>query len=339
MKVKEIILSMLLTFLFCSQIIAQKEELVVVIDSTIAVIKSQSIYANKVNWKKVKKNSLLMIEDADTIEDIIPALRYIFEATNDFHGQITFRDSIYKHKNFVIDTNRISQYLKAQLNKRPKIDAKKIEGDIGYLLIPSVPNRNREGLSKVAQAIQDSLCSLNPQSLKGLIIDLRLNGGGNMFPMISGIINVLGEGKSGSFMKANNRIKNNLIIKNSLLLLDTISFCDVTVRCRFPDNIKIAVLISPATGSSGEATAIAFKQKDNAMFFGEDSYGFCTATQGFYLPNGIHLLLSTSIMGDRKNKTYEKVQPDIFIFGGDNFEQPETDKKIIAALKWMRSKK
>jgi hypothetical protein len=41
---------------------------------------------------------------------------------------------------------------------------------------------------------------------------------------------------------------------------------------------------------------------------------------------------------DRNKKIYQKnVQPDKLIWGGDNFDDYLKDKKIQAALKWLRS--
>ncbi len=112
-------------------------------------------------------------------------------------------------------------------------------------------------LKKLGQALRDSLCKLNLKDLKGIIVDLRLNTGGNMYPMISGIAPLLGNGKAGSFVD-NGKILNSWFIKDGNLLVNDNAYITLQNNCNPGKNIKIALLIGPATASSGEATAISF---------------------------------------------------------------------------------
>jgi carboxyl-terminal processing protease len=80
----------------------------------------------------------------------------------------------------------VRQVLKDQFKTgMPKITTRVFDGGYGSILIPGI-NYDPVKVGAQAQEIQDSLCRLEPQQLKGLIVDLRLNNGGNMHPMITG---------------------------------------------------------------------------------------------------------------------------------------------------------
>jgi len=47
-------------------------------------------------------------------------------------------------------------------------------------------------------------------------------------------------------------------------------------------------------------------------------------------------MVTQSYMTDRKANIYKNgIFPDLEITGGDNLEQPESDRKIMAAIKWL----
>ena len=46
----------------------------------------------------------------------------------------------------------------------------------------------------MSSEIQNSICELVQKGAEKWIIDLRFNGGGNMFPMVEGISNIIGDG-------------------------------------------------------------------------------------------------------------------------------------------------
>ena len=117
----------------------------------------------------------------------------------------------------------------------------------------------KDELNKKAQALNDSLCALLDQNVNGIVLDLRLNGGGAMYPMMLGLEQLLHEGKLGSFEMKDHA---NWIIKNNAFYLDTSSLTSIVPKCSIPNrNIPVAVLIGQGTGSSGEFLAIAFKKR------------------------------------------------------------------------------
>jgi C-terminal processing protease CtpA/Prc len=115
----------------------------------------------------------------------------------------------------------------------------------------------------------------------------------------------------------------------------------ISPRCTVDGKtIPVALLISPATGSSGEFLAIAFKGRDNTVFVGSKTAGYVTGIQGFGTSNSLFLLISTSYGIDRKGRVYqEAISPDIYLKDEDSFNDIEHDKKVLKASEWIQTHK
>jgi hypothetical protein len=64
----------------------------------------------------------------------------------------------------------------------------------GYLRVVGMPTGDN---TQLAEPILAAICSLQTLGAKHWIVDLRYNGGGNMFPMLAGLSTILGEGEIG----------------------------------------------------------------------------------------------------------------------------------------------
>jgi hypothetical protein len=73
-----------------------------------------------------------------------------------------------------------------------------------------------------------SLCKILTTNIKRIIIDLRINGGGAMHPMILGVEQILGNGKVGSFQT---KRKENWLIKDNRLCIDTSLLTAIIPKC------------------------------------------------------------------------------------------------------------
>lgn len=103
-----------------------------------------------------------------------------------------------------------------------------------------------------------------------------------------------------------------------------------------PRMLPVAVLISGMTASSGEGLAVAFKGRLNTLLFGERTWGASTGIKGYKIDENAFIMVTQSYMTDRKANIYKNgIFPDLEITGGDNLEQPESDRKIMAAIKWL----
>ena len=151
-----------------------------------------------------------------------------------------------------------------------------------------------------------------------------------MWPMLSGIGPVLGEGVAGYFIDPDNQASA-YSYQNGIASLDGNSISVVSnPYSLIKPNPKVAVLIDGLTASSGEAIAIAFIGRPNTRLFGvKSSCGLSTANENFTLSNGGLLFLTVSVMADRsKNKFGGPILPDEISNSGQ-------EGAVVAAINWL----
>ena len=320
---------------------AQKADSVrVFIDSALNIMQNRSLFAKNLDWKKIRDTVSFMTKEATTYEEAAPAIKFAFNLLNDKHGWLVLNDESYINPFLARDNSRINEATKSVITK-PAVKCTVLQKQYAYLSIPFFGGQSSKAMNDFAQRIQDSLCKVVSPATKGIIIDLRLNGGGNMYPMVIGVSNLLPDGKLTESVNSNGDIDGAFILKNrSVTLLDTI-----TVRlkrtCGDLQKIPLAVLIGPATGSSGEQLAIVLSTRKNTMLIGENTAGYVTANNGFLLPgNNNGIVIGESYTKDKTGKVYlDDVVPGVRLIGGDDFTNLLNDKKIAAAINWISGKR
>jgi len=312
----------------------QNQEIKFVLDKSIEIMKANSANSNKVDWTVIKTNTFEQARKLENVYQLGPVFKMILKALNDFHGTAFIGDSSYK---WVRDEPQYSDSIKNEWKKHVSVQEKILIGNIGYLRVPSMPYGDRADLNKKAQKLNDSLCFLIKKNVKGIVLDLRLNGGGAMYPMMLGLEHLLQEGNLGSFT---GNLKENWVLKNNGFYLDTIIQASIVPKCSIPAKlIPVVVLIGPGTGSSGEFLAISFKKRKNTIFLGEKTAGYVTSIAGFKVTDVVYLNLSTGYGRDKMGQIYEQaLVPDISMNDPDSFNDIEHDKKVIAAIKLILKK-
>ena len=315
-------------------VFSQKQELISVIDTTLQIMRANSVNKSTVDWNLLRKKALAKARDAENGYQLGDVFRMILKETNDFHGSVFVGDSTFK---WIRKERSISDSIKKEWKKGIYLQSKVLDGNVGYLRVPYMSFGNRADLDKKAQTLNDTLCSLLSRNVKGIVLDLRLNGGGAMYPMMLGLKQILGDGQIGSFTSSDSE---RWLLKNNCFYLDTTLLTCITPKCNISANtIPVAVLIGTATGSSGEFLAISFKGRSNTIFLGEKTAGYVTATKGFKINDAVYLLISTSYGKDRKGRVYSEVlSPDILSNDEDSFNDIDHDKKVVRASQWIQGR-
>lgn len=315
----------------------QPDSVRIFIDSALQVMQKNSIFSKQVNWKNMTASVQRMSKNARTYKEAAPAIKYAFNALDDKHGWLVFGDEEYRNPKFKPDTGRISENIKLVASKGPKIYCSVVNDNYAYVSIPFFGGQTAEQMQRFGQQIQDSLCKVITASNKGIIIDLRLNAGGNIAPMLAGVSNVLGNDDVSITANDKGQITGRTTIQGNKVMMDGTMRTSLTNNCADLTKLPVAVIIGPVTGSSGEALALGFIGRDKAILIGEATAGYTTANDGFLLAGRKYgMVLSVDYMTDRFGNVYEdKVKPDIEVIGGDDFFNHTKDKKIQAALEWL----
>lgn len=308
-------------------------------DSTFTILEAFSLYGGNIEWQQKKETLLLSAQKASSFGDVFPYYQHIFDELKDNHSFFWYNNKKYASNFGHLDESMIRKPLIMALENGKGQVTVSVINNIGYVLIPQDNTSDDfEEMQRSAQALHDSLCKIYSQDIEGWIIDLRLNTGGNMYPMIAGIIPFLRQGVFASTVDRNNQKKDWWVDENSIYE-GTKKITQLKHNC-LPDlsSSKIVVLTSEITGSSGEITALSLSKRPNTYFIGEKSAGYMTSNELFRLPFGTFLLLTNAYEADRDGQIIKFIKPDLYLKEGDNFNDLSKDSKVTEAIKWLKMK-
>ncbi len=286
------------------------------LDAVLSAIESSSIYRKTIDWTAFKSATREKAVNAKNIADTFQAIEFALKRLNDNHSYYRLANG---RSIFYFDTPCPEDY------SPPEIVPP--EG-IGYIRIPTFDGfvNGLEAEKELAQSLQDKIKGQDNANLKGWIVDLRGNGGGNLNPMLVGVGPILGEGISGYFIDADNRAYEYGYVDGARTYSDKLVANPYSL---FKPNPKVAVLIG-MTGSAGEAVAATFVGRPNTRLFG--AHGTCgqtTGIMGITLSDGAILGIASTFMADRnKNKFMGSIMPDETGTGG-------IDGAVAAAIEWL----
>jgi len=261
------------------------------------LMQARSLHRYRIDWAKFRTDVLAAAAGAQSVRDTYPAIMVALRALGDDH-------SIYQSPGGAIMWAG-TRICFAPAPARPTLPA-----GVGYVAVGAFSGGGGAATT-FATGIQDAIRAADDSTITGWVVDLRGNGGGNMWPMLAGVGPVLGEGVAGHFIAADG-------LETAWIYQGGTSIIGGTpvVRVEQPYQLRrtaprVAVLIDLAVGSSGEATAIAFKGRPDTRFFGMPTCGLSTANQGFPLSDGAVLNLTTAVMADRHKRAFGgMVEPD-----------------------------
>jgi hypothetical protein len=214
--------------------------------------------------------------------------------------------------------------------------------NFGYVVLPRCSAKDNDGYLLYAADVRRILTDLTAQSPQGWIVDLRGNTGGNMWPMLTGIGPILGDGPVGSFVAADGNVtwfyQGGKTGTRNPAGLETVSLTlDQEPALQSTSSAPVAVLVDSSTASSAEAITIAFHGRANTRFFGSHTAGKSTAVQPFKLDDGAELYLTTAIDADRSGKAYpDGFTPDqVIAVNSANIPQEGSDPVVLAAQTWL----
>jgi carboxyl-terminal processing protease len=291
----------------------------------------------------------------DYLRDVLTLIRdnaYRADNIRDWDGLIaslvntvTERDTAYdaieavlaqlqdRHSHFIRPGVRHDYASSAEFESQSQPHGRRLGTDVGYIELFSLRPGAYE--SAYADAVQNAIRALLP--CKKWIVDLRRNGGGNMYPMLAGIGPILGEGVFGGFIASNGQQHHCRYERGAVYWDDEIVHqVENPVAALDPHAAHVAVLCSGKTASAGENTLIAFIGRPNTRIFGEPTAGLTIGNAVMPLEDGAQLVLAVSAAQDRTGVVYEgRVQPDVQIAIDGKAYAAGQDPVLMAALAWL----
>lgn len=290
------------------------------LDQAIANIRNAALNRDKVDWTTTLASIDMLAAGAETPADTHAAIRYALSALDDRHSRLVAPSSAKSQSanSRTDDFGIVSQSL----------------AGMGYVKVPTygggAPVRN----DAFSTDLKSRLAALQSENVCGWIVDLRGNGGGNMWPMLRGLQPLLGETVVGYFVAPTQKTA----WKLDAATAQTVAVADFLAHKRDSAPVApVAILQGPKTSSSGEAVAVSFIGRPVTQSFGQPTAGLSTSNASIPLADGALMLLTTAVFADRTGKTYgERIQPDVSVEEAKSATGLNDDPVVQAALTWLK---
>lgn len=306
----------------------------------LSLMESRYLHGDQVPWPSVRAAALARIANAKAPRDTYAAIRHALADIHDRHSFLFAPHQLERMAHVAPSTTAPTPYSSKPFGRLT-------EAHVAYVVVPAYLGTGWGSLyflndspgKAYARALRTLLRDLDAKRPLGWVVDLRANGGGNMWPMLDGLGPLLGEGQISAILMPQwgRRVDTWLVagrassgppwfgglglIGPEELLLHTASS-------------PVAVLVGPRTASAGEAVAVAFRGRPNTYFVGAPTAGLATSTMSFSLPDGAELLLAIGYLADRTGRQYEgPIPPDADVPATD-----DGDEALLVASDWIRSR-
>lgn len=281
------------------------------------IIKKNSLFTDSLNWKNLEvENKALVYNDNNVNNEKI---------IYDFYTK-KLREIDDKHS-FFISSKQINEISNATIAEIPQ--GEYLGNGIGWVKVPRLMTFDENIDIQFADTIRSIIEKIDTDNtITGWIVDLRHNGGGNMWPMIAGLNALIDDATAGYFVQGKSKVpwsNKNGTINGKPKPINTYKIKN--------NKVKIAVLFDANTGSSGEMTAVSFLGLPNVKSFGQKSAGYTTANYTFRLSNGGQLLLARTYVMDRTGESYKgEITPDVVV---SDLSNTKNDNVIKTAIEWL----
>jgi C-terminal processing protease CtpA/Prc len=285
----------------------------------VAILKAHHMNRDKIDWPAVEAQAQGMLGEKTAAADAYPAIRTVIRQLGEKHTSLMPADGA----KALMTGQKVG-------NVRPPDDRTpegySLAGGIGLITLKTHLFSPAADIV-YAKAARDALATFARAHICRYIVDLRGNGGGNMYPMINGLQALLGR-EPYLYSQDLNAPETPQTLANASYL--PVGDAAASRRQRdLQDAAPVAVLMDRGTASSGEFTAMAFEGRPRTRFFGEPTAGYLTMNSRYDLPDGAFLAVSTGWGTDRLHRSYrETIAPDE--------ATPRGQATLDAAIAWLK---
>jgi hypothetical protein len=285
------------------------------LDRALQVMETNHVNRLRIDWAALKASALVQAAGAQTPADTYPAIGAALRLLDDNHSRFADPSGA-----ILTNTSRVCP--------SSSVVTPTVPTTIGYVRIPSFGGGG-DAATAFANGLQRDIMAADRDDLAGWIVDLRGNGGGNMWPMLAGVGPILGEGVAGFFL-AFNGAGTVWDYRGGAARVDG----SVQARVDAPYTLRrgqprVAVLIDGAVASSGEAIVIAFKGRPDTRSFGSPTCGVSTVLQGYPMSDNAVIFLAVATMADRNRApSVGQIVPDETV--------TDAGQVVERAIAWLR---
>lgn len=265
----------------------------------IAILRQRHIGSAGADWRTIEAQARIDAAGARHPAETYPAIRGVLATLGERHSFLVPPPSTGAG---TMGRSSVPRWVSDRLPT-----SRLIEGRIGKVALPDLNTIRPDGEAAgnaYRAALRTALQRLDAAPLCGWVIDLRNNGGGNMWPMLQGLDPLLGPAPFGFFVAPNGPLalwqREGGLIRTSFKAAAPEEPAFLLKRSAAP----IAILLGPRTASSGEMTAIALVGRADVRTFGAPTAGFTTANAPIRMSDGAYLVVTETFVRDRTGRDY-----------------------------------
>lgn len=273
--------------------------------NALSTIDKNGIFAGNDEWKSTYNECLKMIENAKSYDDTYDAIRKALSVGGGKHSMLMTKSESQD------TTESYDEVL-------PTVS---LDDDIAIIKLPDFLGTAEAG-QKYAKVTEDFIHE-NRDKIKGVVLDLRGNTGGDMGPMATAVSSLLPDGELVYYHYRSYDVP--VTLKNGV-----VSNAGTGGKSLYPDeklNVPVAILTDDMTASSGEALTLCFRGLENTRTFGAPTAGYTSVNMLYNMYDGAQMYLTVAFDKARTGEIFKEtpIEPDV-----------ATDSPLEAALEWLR---
>lgn len=273
--------------------------------NALSTIDKNGIFAGNDEWKNTYNECLKMIENAKSYDDTYDAIRKALSVGGGKHSMLMTKSESQD------TTESYDEVL-------PTVS---LDGDIAIIKLPDFLGTAEAG-QKYAKVAEDFIHE-NRDKIKGVVLDLRGNTGGDMGPMATAVSSLLPDGELVYYHYRSYDVP--VTLKNGV-----VSNAGTGGKSLYPEeklNVPVAILTDDMTASSGEALTLCFRGLENTRTFGAPTAGYTSVNMLYNMYDGAQMYLTVAFDKARTGEIFKEtpIEPDV-----------ATDSPLEAALEWLR---
>jgi carboxyl-terminal processing protease len=297
------------------------------IEAALDVMREHSLYRAEVDWSALRDQAFEYARGAGTVTEAYAAVRFAVRALGDRHSYLQTPAVTVALQSTAVSNARTGSAAMAPQGRQL--------GAVAYLQVPSFAGGTPMQQVDFAEDLKSIIQHHDEAGICGWVVDLRQNTGGNLWPMLAGLGPLLGDGELAASVYPGGR-------RVAVWHRDgQAGFGDYTqLRVRSSYRVRaatpVAVLVGPATASSAEVLAVAFRSRSATRSFGAPTRGVSAGNRTFALTDGASLVLTVAATSDRAGQVFTgPLLPDEpiaqTVAGSAGVEDPVLD----AAIGWL----
>lgn len=162
------------------------------LQKAIALVKKHALVRDSIPWPQTQAEMLAFARGMQTEQETYPIIGHLLSVMRKYGDN---------HSHFLSPSGVKNLEADESDDKGPQPQARYLGDGVGYVAVPQFWGVNATRETDFARQIQQLIQGIDTdQTVTSWVVDLRQNGGGNMYPMIAGLGPLLGEGTLGYFI-------------------------------------------------------------------------------------------------------------------------------------------